>query len=40
MMINDIIGFTETQINPSNSTCKITEKVSLILVLITMKMKF
>ena len=25
MINNDIIGFTETQINPSDSTCKIVE---------------
>ena len=26
---NDIIGFTETQINPSDSTCKIIETLNL-----------
>ena len=26
---NDIIGFTETRINPSDSTCKITETLNL-----------
>ena len=37
---NDIIGFTETQINPSNSTRKITETVSSIWVSITVKINF
>ena len=27
-MNNDIIGFTETQISPSDSTCKITETLN------------
>ena len=29
VMNNDIIGFTETQINPSDSTCKIIETLNL-----------
>ena len=29
VMDNDIIGFTETQINPSDSTCKIIETLNL-----------
>ena len=29
VMNNDIIGFTETQINPSDSTCKIIEILNL-----------
>ena len=37
---NDIIGYTETQVNPSNSTRKTTETVSSILVLITVKINF
>ena len=29
VMNNDIVGFTETQINPSDSTCKIIETLNL-----------
>ena len=38
---NDIVGFTETKINPSDSTFKITETLSfLILILITTIINF
>ena len=44
LMNNDIAGFMETQINQSDSTCKIIETLNLSLVLnlilITMKIKF
>ena len=38
---NDIIGFAETQINLSDSTCKIIETLNfLIFILITTKINF
>ena len=38
---NNIIGFTETQIKQSYSTCKITETLNFsILILITMEINF
>ena len=38
---NNIIGFTETQVKPSDSLCKITETLNYsVLVLITMKINF
>ena len=39
---NDIIGFTETQIGLSGSTCRIVETFNFIstLILITVKIKF
>ena len=38
---NDIIGFTETQMNSSDSTCKIMETLNFsVLILITMKINF
>ena len=38
---NDIIGFTETQIKPSDSTCKIIETLNFFNIsLITMKVNF
>ena len=41
VIINDIIGFTETQIKPSDSTCKTIEMlIFLTSFLITMKINF
>ena len=41
VIINDIIGFTKTQIKPSDSTCKTIEMlIFLTSFLITMKINF
>ena len=37
---NDIVGFTETQIKPSDSTCKLTETLNLFNILIKVKINF